>query len=159
MTVTIREFTRSDSVQLIALVRELQGHEAQFFDRMKAPDEIGAWYLHNLQKACATHDGVILVADQGEAVVGYAVLLTAVLSEDMPEDVDSVYALVMDLAVAGQARRKGIGTKLLEACESRARKAGVRWLRISALAENHDAIAAYEKFGFKNHLLTMEKPL
>lgn len=159
MTISIREYTKADNAQVIALVRELQRHEAQFFDRMKEPEEIGDWYVRDILQACAEHQGAILLAETDGGVVGYAAVLTAVSSRGMIDEISYAYAMVLDLVVASSVRRQGVGRKLLAACETHARNAGVRWLRISVLAGNSDAVATYENFGFHPHLLTMEKPL
>ena len=65
----------------------------------------------------------------------------------------------MDLAVMKQYWRQGIGTALLKECERRSLAAGVKWLRLSVLSSNSQAVTAYRKFGFGDLLVTMEKPL
>lgn len=159
MNVTVRDFIEADTEAVIELVRQLQVHEADYFDRMKPPGDIGPGYLRAMHDACAEHDGAILVAESDGRVLGYAVLLTQMSSSGEPDEVLYRYARVADLAVERTARRQGIGRNLLSECERRARLAGVPWLRISALAGNAGAIAAYEKFGFGKLLVTMEKPL
>jgi len=155
----IRDFTESDIGSVVSLARELQKHEAELFDRMKPPDEIGAWYIRRLRTNCAAHKGKILVAELEGDVVGYAVLLTDVSSDEAVDERPYSYAMVLDLAVAKEMRRKGVGTALLDECEQRARAANARWLRISVLAGNEQAIAIYHKFGFQPLLTTMEKAL
>ena len=61
--------------------------------------------------------------------------------------------------VAESARRRGIGRKLLEDCERRAREAGRDDLRITVLAGNHGAHALYRAFGFDDLLINMRKSL
>lgn len=157
--IAVRRFAETDAEAVIELVRQLQIHEARYFDRMKSPDDIGPWYLREMQEACARHAGDILVAETVGRVLGYAVLLTEMTSSKHPDEVLYRYALVADLAVEQTVRRQGIGQHLLSECERLARAAGVPWLRIGALAGNTTAIGAYEKFGFGKLLVTMEKPL
>jgi ribosomal protein S18 acetylase RimI-like enzyme len=159
MAVIIRSYAEADSDAVIGLVRQLQVHETQFFDRMKPPEEIGPWYIRQLFAVIERDGGALLVAERDGAVVGFAAVLTGVTSRESRDEVLYSYGQVLDLAVTREARHQGIGTRLLEACEAAARQAGVKWLRIGALAGNDTAIAAYAKFGFDHLSVTMEKPL
>jgi GNAT superfamily N-acetyltransferase len=159
MPLKIREYNENDMGALIELVRELQAHEAQYFDRMKAPQDIDGWYIDKMVEACREHEGAILIAELEGIVAGFAALLTKVMSSGTMDEVPYVYGMVTDLAVAEQWRRTGIGTALLKECERRSREAGVNWLRINALTANVEATAAYRKFGFGDMVVKMEKPL
>lgn len=156
---SIRDYAPGDRPALIALVRELQVAEAEVYDRMKPPDEIGDWYVDSLLDSCRRQRGRILVAAETGAPVGYAVILTEVSSEDDIDEVDYTYAHVQDLAVTAAARGRGIGSRLLARCEEIARDAGARWLRISVLAGNPGAARVYRKSGFAPLIVKMEKRL
>jgi RimJ/RimL family protein N-acetyltransferase len=54
----------------------------------------------------------------------------------------------LGLMVAATHRRRGIGTKLLEAAVAWARQAGVRKLELHVFPHNAGAIKLYEQFGF-----------
>ncbi|MEQ9813103.1 MAG: GNAT family N-acetyltransferase [Azospirillaceae bacterium] len=155
----IRDYRPTDLEALLDLVRALQAFEGTIFDRMKPPEAIGAWYVEHLERNCRECDGYILVAEQGGALVGYAVILTRVSAVDEIDEVDYDYAHVMDLLVAAPCRGKGIGRALLAVCEERARAAGARWLRIASLARNETAIATYRRAGFEPLFVRLEKPL
>ncbi len=157
-TIQIRNYQPDDRDELIALVRELQSHELQFFDRMKQPQDIGPWYVEELQRQCRKSAGEILVLDCAGRIGGYATILTAV-EQDECDEVRYTYALVGDIAVSGDLRCQGLGRRLLEECEDRARKAGARWLRICALDGNAHALNVYRKFGFDDHLIELEKAI
>lgn len=154
----IRPYRPEDLDDVVALVRELQGHDAARFDRSLPVDAIGPWYVEALLKACGETRGALLVAERAAALVGYAAVMCVVASEDI-DDVAYTYAKVSDLLVAARFRGQGIGRQLLDACEQRARAAGARWLRITAMAGNARARDAYERFGFRDLLVDMEKPL
>jgi ribosomal protein S18 acetylase RimI-like enzyme len=141
------------------IVRELQSHEAQFYDRMKPPGEIGHWYIERLKSDIARHRGAFLVAQAGDAVVGYATLLTEVSSEAEPDEILFTFAHVADLAVLNANRGQGYGRALLSECERIARQAGQKWLRLSVLANNVGARRFYRGFGLEEKFLTLEKPL
>lgn len=154
----IRPYEPRDETAVVGLVRELQVHEGQVYDRMKPPEEIGPWYIAELEKECAKSDGEILVGEAEGAVVAYATILTRVDDESIDE-VASTYAYVGDLAVTASRRSQGIGKAMLAECERRARAAGAKWLRINALARNGQARATYRSYGFEELLIHFEKKL
>lgn len=53
------------------------------------------------------------------------------------------------LAVAAGARRRGVGTALLEDAVARAQEAGVQGVALDTGLENEEAQAFYERFGFE----------
>ena len=70
-------------------------------------------------------------------------VLSALGTRDMaPGD-----AFVEEVAVAEDARRRGVGRRLLERCEADARRAGCRRLCLNVTADNAPARALYESFG------------
>jgi len=140
-------------------VRELQGHEAQFYDRMKPPGDMGHWYIEGLRGGIAKHKGSFLVAQAGNLIVGYATLLTEVTSEDERDEVLYTYAYIGDLAVLKAKRGQGYGRALLSECERIARQAGRKWLRLGVLANNVGARRFYRGFGLEEKFPTLEKPL
>jgi ribosomal protein S18 acetylase RimI-like enzyme len=79
--------------------------------------------------------------------------------DDQIDEVPFTYAHVGDLAVAAAQRGKGIGRAMLAECERRARAAGTRWLRITALAGNAQARASYRAFGLEEQFISFEKRL
>jgi ribosomal protein S18 acetylase RimI-like enzyme len=156
---TIREYQDSDEAQVVMLVRELQAYESAIYDRMKPVDEIGPWYVDNLKADVAKYNGAFLVADEGRKLLGYASLLTEVTSADDPDEILYSYAYVGDLAVTTSHRGQGIGRALIEECETIARAAGQKWLRVGVLAANTSAREFYSRLGLEEKLLTLEKKL
>jgi ribosomal protein S18 acetylase RimI-like enzyme len=157
--VTIRDYCEADSIAIIELARQLQGHETQYFDRLKPPDAIGRWYLDDLLAQIRKHNGVFLVAEYEGERVGYATLLLGLTSADEPEEVLYTYAHIGDLAVASRHRGKGIGSALMAHCEKLALAAGESWLRLSVLAGNHSARGFYANVGMQETLVRLEKKL
>lgn len=155
----IRPFRNSDEAQIIAIVRELQVHESQFYDRLKPSSEIGTWYVDWIREDNQRNQGHFLVADLDGIAVGYATLNPSLNSEESREEVYYEYAHVGDLAVLKSHRNKGIGHLLLAECEVLARQAGRKWLRLGVHAGNVDARRFYERFKLKERFLTLEKLL
>lgn len=157
--IVIRPYRDGDAPQLLALIRELQDHEAKLFDRMRPAADIDDGYIRHLLRDCAAKAGALLVAEWQGALVGYATVLTRVANEGSVDEIPYCYALVGDLAVASPMRGHGLGLRLLEECELRARAAGARWLRVNSLAANDRALNLYRRFGFGDLLIELEKPL
>ena len=156
--ICIRDFRVADTDGVLALIAALQGHERALYDRMKPADEVTYTYLDHVKSEAEEHGGALIVAEIGGQILGYATLLAQVACEDIDE-IPNSYAYIGDLIVAETSRGQGIGQALLLECENRARKAEQRWLRLSVLAANGNARAAYRAMGFREHLLTLEKSL
>ena len=78
------------------------------------------------------------------AVVGY---IRLGVPSPLPEEAHVL--AVHGLAVAPEARRRGVGTALLAAAEQRARARGARKLSLRVLSTNPTAIRLYQQFGFE----------
>jgi GNAT superfamily N-acetyltransferase len=155
----IRTYRPEDETQVVLLVRELQNFESAFYDRMSPSREIGSWYVARILREARASGGDLLVAVRAARIVGYATLFTRQSSETMIDEVLYTYAYVGDLIVAQSARGMGIGMALLAECEKLARAAGEKWLRITALAANSDALRIYRRCGFAEQFIDLEKPL
>ncbi len=125
---------------------------------MKPEADIGLEYIAWLQEQISKHGGEILIAAEADLVVGYAVVVTHMPSED-EDEIAYEYAFVRDIAVNERHRGKGIGKRLLTECEQRARDAGAERLRITVLSRNAGPRTLYTKFGFAERITEMEKPL
>jgi L-amino acid N-acyltransferase YncA len=98
--VTIRPARPEDAPAVAAIYNEgIAGRQATFETRPREPEEVAAW----LQK-----DGLVLVAAEGERVLGWARMT--------PYSDRCVYAGVGEYAVyvAGAARGLGVGRELLD---------------------------------------------
>ena len=155
----IREFDEKAHLAGVrACLIELQDFERSLDPRLPSGAEIVDDLIPRMMFRCATCDGMVLVAELSEAVVGFVTILAKVKSEEIEEG-DIEYGLVSDVVVASKYRKQGIGRKLLEAAESYAKSNGVRWLRIGVLAENHSADGLYDSMGFKRLYIEREKEL
>jgi ribosomal protein S18 acetylase RimI-like enzyme len=155
---SIRTYEPRDETAVIELVRQLQVHEGSVYDRMRPPEEIGAWYIAAMAKLCAETQGRILVGEIDGAVVAYGTIMTRI-EDDSIDEVPYTYAYVGDLAVTAGLRGEGIGKAMLAECERIAREAGARWLRINSLARNTQACGTYRSYGFDELIVRFEKRL
>jgi len=156
---TIRDLRDGDEDGVLAVLRDLQSHEFQIYDRSRPPETMGLWYIDRLKQATGEGRGRILVAEGDAGILGYASMLTRVSAEDEKDEIPYTHAYVDDLGVLASSRSKGVGALLLAACESLAREAGQRWIRLGVLAANERARAFYARQGYDEILLTLEKKL
>lgn len=92
-------------------------------------------------------DSDIIVAEVGDTIVGYAVLLHRHATRDML--VPRSYAHIENFGVAAAYRREGIGRQLIEACVARARERGATSLELDCWEANQEAMAFYTSIGMR----------
>ena len=156
--VRIREYRDGDGPRATACLLDLQADERRLEPRMLSPEAIAGWYLDHLLTECRKYDGTIFVAEDAGEVVGLVAIQTRVPSTDKDEEPYD-FAYISDLGVREAARGRGIGTALIAAAEAFAHDRGARWLRISALGRNAGARRLYQRCGFHERVIDLEKPL
>ena len=96
------------------------------------------WTLRALKNEITHKNSVCLVAiNENNMILGH-VTMRQVFDEGH----------INNIAVAGRARRKGIGRQLLEALISESETLGIAALTLEVRSKNHAAISLYEKLGF-----------
>jgi ribosomal protein S18 acetylase RimI-like enzyme len=159
MTAEIRAYVDpSDRPGLRRCAAELQEYERALDPRLCPGEEIAEGILKRIFSDCKRYAGTVLVATDGEMVVGYASVYTRAHSDEITEALPE-FALVGDLSVLPSHRGRGIGKALLDASERHAAQSGARWLRISTLASNEAARRLYAACGFEDYEIMLEKPL
>ena len=100
----------------------------------------------------------ILVAQCGAQLLGFALVL---MTHTPPYRcfVPHPYADLLDLAVLPSARKKGLGTLLLQAVKGWAKAYGADYLELGALSNNQGAIRLYEREGFCECMKTFRASL
>lgn len=154
----IRRFRPEDAGQVTGCIVELQDYERAIDPRVLPGDAVEGWYLDGLLKLCAEQDGTLFVAEDGGQVVGFAAVQCKVPNEDADE-ARYEFGLISDLGVNRSHRGRGIGRALIAACESFAREREARWLRIGVLGRNAVARGLYERCGFEDRQVVLEKTL
>ena len=102
---------------------------------IEAKDE---WVLGDPEGAILSKSGAIFIAELNGAAVGCCSLLA----------MDDGGYEVGKMAVDAAAHGRGLGVRLLEACEAKARSASSRRLYLETNAAQTHAIALYRRFGF-----------
>lgn len=93
----------------------------------------------------ARRDAFLLLAQAHEATIGYALVSPgpAMQSWATGERVGEIH----DLAVISHHRRRGVGSRLLDAVRIELATLGIRELRLTVMAANADACRFYERHG------------
>jgi ribosomal protein S18 acetylase RimI-like enzyme len=133
--------------ELRALWLELHHHHQRVARVPPTADDRTSWTVRRAgYVGILEAGGVLLVAEDGEGLAGYALLKF----HDGPDDswdLGNRYAEVWTLVVAERARGRGIGSALLDAIDEQLAQRGIRGLTIGAMAGNDDAIRLYERRG------------
>jgi ribosomal-protein-alanine N-acetyltransferase len=101
----------------------------------------------------------VLVAEQGGQLIGVGIGYETV-SGDLSLTLEARRTgYVSDLVVQEAWRGKGVGRDLLNGLLARFRARGLKTARIGAISENVGAIKLYERMGFSQVSVAMERPL
>jgi [ribosomal protein S18]-alanine N-acetyltransferase len=95
------------------------------------------WTPPRVQRALADARTNVCVAVQGDAMLGFGIMVYA----------DDTAHLSL-LAVSSEARRQGLGTALLQWLERVARVAGIVRVQLEARHDNAAALAFYRRHGY-----------
>jgi [ribosomal protein S18]-alanine N-acetyltransferase len=98
-----------------------------------------AWSEHALAAELdnATGDRLFLLADQGGACVGYAIVVLLGDAADL-----------LRIAVASAAQRQGVAKAMLDAATTWSLERGVNQMILEVAETNEPAIALYQRAGF-----------
>ncbi len=148
--IRIREATPDDLETLLDFEKELIKAERPF-DECIREDPV---HYYDLQ-SFINDDGVaVMVAEQGGRIVssGYARSKKARSYLDHDK-----YAYLGFMYTVPEFRGKGINIMIIESLTSWALQRGLSELRLTVYHENIPAIKAYEKAGFKKHIIEMRR--
>ena len=137
---------------------ELQAFECTIERNRVEPDAIRRIYIDYLLAECQKSDGTILIAEASGQVVGFVCVLCRVDSEEIVEK-ERQHAYITDLVVLKPHRDTGIGSQLIQAAESRAQARGATRIEIGVLAANPAAHRLYQKLGYCDRDVILEKRL
>lgn len=158
MPTVIRPFEPRDAGALRQCVISLQEYERVIDTRLRPGEMMADEYCDYLHMRCRDARGIILVAEHDAEVAGFVCVLAEEKFTAL-DDPPGTYALVTDLAVLDQFRRRGIGRLLLDAADAYAREARAAELRIAVLSRNAAARAFYLSKAFEPYLEVLSKPL
>ena len=128
---TIRDMTLDDIEAIMPLMIQL-GYEVNIDELKKRFESVTSTTGHHL-----------LVAEQEGHIAGFCHMFARPALEKPPE------AIVQSLVVDAEARQDGIGRKLIDAVEGRAKGMGFASISLSSQVEREDAHAFYTKLGYE----------
>lgn len=153
MNIKYRFAYYSDISRILDLYEELIDYhlhlEPEFFKRGKQSRIF-------LERIINNDESDIVLALDNEIVVGF-VLMQKEQSVNLSMLKVYSYAYLTDIFVSEGYRGHGIGQQLIHFCEQWAKQEGLDYIELNVWAKNVDAIKLYEKCGFKNRILTMNK--
>lgn len=151
----IRPAARRDLPAVVALWRTLQLASATFEPRLAPNAQSEAWFSDFLAEQLDHSHAVVLVAVQGEAVVGY------VFGQIMqrPTVVSGDCGYVADLCVRDQNRGQGIGRALYSKIRDWFLAHGLRAVEVQIVRANPASQAFWRKMGFGDFLRTLRSEL
>lgn len=140
----IRKAVLDDIPAISELYRE------QFREMSKLiPDFIkeGDQSIEFLEKSISNNESDILAYENDGIIVGF-ILLQAKVRPDFDFMLPGKFCYIMDIIVTEKERNKGFGTALMNSAKDWAKERDCSFINLDVLANNHGAIALYEKLGF-----------
>lgn len=153
----IRPFRVTDGASLRDCIAELQDAEREIDSRLRPGRDIASDYLDAMLQDCERYDGQVFVLELGGSVAGFTTVFTRVPFERLDEPPGD-YALVAELLVRREYRRRGFARALLTEGDRYAASKGATELRIGVLSDNTAARRLYLDFGFRPYHETLSKP-
>lgn len=134
--VTVRHARPED---LDTLARLVQVHVRDYYGR-PAPSEERVRVL--LGALLYEKEGVVLVAEQGGSLAGFAILYFTLSTEQADK-----IAVLNDIHVVEELRRTGAGSVLFDSCRDFAKENGFAYLTWQVTRENQQAQGFFERMG------------
>lgn len=152
-TLTIRKATSSDLYQLQNLTHELYLHDKVYYPYFNVNFPFEKRGIDYLKERITQPNGVCLVAELDNKLVGFLTGNQPILLSWAPVRKTSIE----NLYIKKNARRKYIGTKLIEEFLKWSHSHGITYHTVSTLAGNINSRKFYKKLGFNELVITLEK--
>ncbi len=136
--------------ELEPLWRSLHRHHREVADLPVLADDDLSWQRRRdgYRALLEGSDAFVLLARAGEAPAGYAVVGIRP-GDDDTWPAGAHLAELISLAVAPDARGRGLGTALMDAVDAELERRGVRDLEVAVMAGNDRARRFYERRGLR----------
>jgi GNAT superfamily N-acetyltransferase len=147
-----------DEPAILSFIAGLQDYEAAFEPNRRRDPAFAADHWRDAQERCAQKHGTMVIAEDRDNPVGWAFAYEE-HGELFVTEPERRHGFLAEIFVMPQARGKGLGRALMEACEAWSRGRGHTLLTIGVLARNARAIRAYEGSGYAPYTLLVRKYL
>jgi GNAT superfamily N-acetyltransferase len=146
--INIRRATLDDLSVLLEFEQGIISAERPFDPTLKE----GKISYYDIAKMISANDVEIVVAVQNEQIIGSGY---ARIENAKPYLNHKLYAYLGFMFTHADHRGKGVNTLIIEALTNWVRSKDIFEMRLDVYNDNPSAIKAYEKAGFKNHLINM----
>lgn len=146
--VKIRTATLDDMDLLLAFEQGVIKAERPF-DVTLGADPIT---YYNLEELILSNDASLVVAEIKGKIIGSGYALLKPARHYLNHEFYSYLGFMFTLP---EYRGMGVNTKIIENLKQWSYSKGLKELRLTVYDENHGAIRAYEKAGFKKHIIEM----
>ena len=155
----VRKASKKDWPEIRRMTAGLHGFEMKFDPRFHVDDKTGDVIGGMLEKVLRKKPGIMLVAVEGDELIGYACGWIEKKSPHTSTQTRTGY--FCDLYVKEGHRGKGTGKTLAEGVMSFFRQKGIRFVNIEVFVKNNVARDLYESLGFEkltfNMLIDLKK--
>lgn len=145
----IRPAGMDELEKVIPLWKEMMAFHAGLDPRFRPVPGTEGDFIEYLRAGLETGEGMVLLAEQGEEVVGYIV---GHIKSNPPVMLPPLFGYVSDIFVASARRRKGLGRDLFESLKEWFREQGVEHIELHVWHNNSLAQAFWRKMGFRDYL-------
>ena len=152
----IRTYRAEDGASLRDCIAELQDAERAIDGRLRPGRAIASDYLDTMLDDCQRYAGQVFVLEVDGVIAGFTTVFSRVPFERLDEPPGD-YALVAELLVRREYRRRGYARALLAHGERYAASQGAAELRIGVLSDNTAARSLYVDVGFRPYLEILSK--
>jgi ribosomal protein S18 acetylase RimI-like enzyme len=152
MPVTTRTATTSDLPTLLAFEQGVIAAERPF-DPTIADDPVRYYDFDRLLRSASAE---VVVAELDGEIVGSGYVR---IDDAEPFLRHRHHGYLGFMYVRPEHRGRGINRVVIEALERWAKRRGLTELRLEVYLHNRDAVRAYERAGFTEHMLQMRKPI
>ena len=157
--IAIRDAVPEDRPQLVRFMAALNAFERTLEPNRALGEAAADRHMAYLQDLVARQEGFVLIALGPEGPLGFLLAIVGEAAGGFVVPEARRYGYVTDLFVSESARGRGVARALLAEAESRFRTRGLPSMRLSVLAANEAARAAYRQLGFRPLDIEMIKPL
>jgi len=157
MSTSIREYVDTDYDFLHDGFVAYLAEEKARVGILGIPDDFPETYVPRLIQKVRSEHGTILVAEVDGRPAGYVAMLP---KDPQPWDqTRSRTAMLMELFVAPEHRRRGVARRLFDEIEARSAAQGFEWITLGVMGANDVAQSFYAAQGYRPTYHFMGKPL
>ena len=146
--ISVRKAIDSDLQTLYGFQQGIVEAERPFDPTLKT----GILHYYDLKQVIRSDNAIVLVAEENGEIVGSGSAEIRPAKEYLSH---SHYVYLGFIFTRQEARGKGVNKKILDELMAWARAKGIKEIRLEVYAGNAVARQAYEKAGFKDHLIEM----